>query len=62
MKPRTYRIAKAEHPNAEDYRNRAERAEQELAEHMATCDALPLAVGMAMAAKRIEELEKRTDK
>jgi hypothetical protein len=61
-KPRTYKIGKTEHPNAEDYRNRAERAEAALAEHLATCDSLPLAVGMAMAAKRIEELEARQDK
>lgn len=51
MKPRTYRINTTERPNADDYRNRAERAEQELAEVKAKGDAL---VGQSRAPTRTD--------
>ena len=50
-----------EHPNAEDWRNRAEAAEQRLAEHLATCDAFPLALALAQAQKQIEALTAKRD-
>lgn len=45
------------HPTADDYRNRAERAEAECAE-LRKLDGFPLAVALTQAQRRIEALEK----
>lgn len=50
-----------EHPNAEDYRNRAERAEQALAE-MAGWDGLSLAVALTQCQAKLAAAEADADR
>lgn len=54
-------MTEIEHPNAEDYRNRAERAEQALAE-MAEWDGLSLAVALTQCQAKLAAAEADADK
>lgn len=54
-------MSATDHPNAEDYRNRAERAEQALAE-MAGWDGLSLAVALTQCQAKLAAAEADADR